>query len=686
MAAAPAPKFKRRSRSKAKARGLKRRVRGRAAAPAAPAPTRRRRAPAGARAASAAKRARPACDGEVLALQNSPGLSAAARGLLAGAGPRPEARQPAAPVVARPRRELRCYEVLGLSRAATPEEIRRAYRRRALMAHPDKAPGGHAAFLSLAEAFETLSDRSAREVYDREIVISDSQDGLAQPGSSSTCVAGPQENTAMICRALVATPVADWSRRIMAISTDVLEGLRAHLEDPAGHMASASANKSPESEVAENELRRATKGMQCLLTSGPYLCAQVCIGGITIRSRWTKCIGIAADCHIALVTLKETLMLNRKETPAMPFESSFRRALMQAQAQNIVLSWEEFNYFFHKMLTLKPGETWQLRTPTVRTVEAALAHRREMLDLLEKGASRTRIQRRISQLKRAERIAQVVWREQRWKVEQQLLGYITRELEQRRFLGACVPSRRRLQGKQSATHMCLRLPWFGRFASAQGLSRSELSMHLQSLQVRLQGSLNLQRSVQSALQDRIQPSALRDLPVPLAGGGPAAAAATGPAGPAGAGHEEPPGRREEPGREARGHRVTLTAEPPARRGARSEVAGQPEAPATPPLPEQGEHREQPMQAVSRGAAAADASTGRSAALPRGSEGRHSLGPGQLVWMDTWTHCHRAYEQGMLMTSASVAMVSEFNGQPSQMPQERSVARASGPVIMEVESD
>src|SRR3954462_11132807 len=62
------------------------------------------------------------------------------------------------------------YEVLGLKRDATPEEIKKAYRQLALKNHPDRNPGDTEAekrFKEGAEAYEVLSDQSKRQRYDR---------------------------------------------------------------------------------------------------------------------------------------------------------------------------------------------------------------------------------------------------------------------------------------------------------------------------------------------------------------------------------------------------------------------------------------------------------------------------------------------------------------------------------------
>ncbi|MGB9905904.1 MAG: molecular chaperone DnaJ [Candidatus Saccharicenans sp.] len=62
------------------------------------------------------------------------------------------------------------YEVLGLSRQATAEEIKKAYRQAALKYHPDRNPGNKEAeekFKEAAEAYSILIDPEKRAIYDR---------------------------------------------------------------------------------------------------------------------------------------------------------------------------------------------------------------------------------------------------------------------------------------------------------------------------------------------------------------------------------------------------------------------------------------------------------------------------------------------------------------------------------------
>lgn len=62
------------------------------------------------------------------------------------------------------------YDVLGVSRTASDDELKKAYRKLAMRHHPDRNPGDHAAeeaFKECSEAYEVLTDAQKRAVYDQ---------------------------------------------------------------------------------------------------------------------------------------------------------------------------------------------------------------------------------------------------------------------------------------------------------------------------------------------------------------------------------------------------------------------------------------------------------------------------------------------------------------------------------------
>ncbi|CAD7924099.1 unnamed protein product [Amoebophrya sp. A120] len=63
------------------------------------------------------------------------------------------------------------YEVLNVSQDASLAEIRKAYRKRALETHPDKAADSNEAFLRVRKAYDVLQDEQQRRQYDAELAM-----------------------------------------------------------------------------------------------------------------------------------------------------------------------------------------------------------------------------------------------------------------------------------------------------------------------------------------------------------------------------------------------------------------------------------------------------------------------------------------------------------------------------------
>jgi molecular chaperone DnaJ len=75
------------------------------------------------------------------------------------------------------------YEVLGVNKAASADELKKAYRRLAIQHHPDKEGGDETKFKEINEAYEVLKDPSKRQRYD--------QFGHAGVGSSAASDGNP---------------------------------------------------------------------------------------------------------------------------------------------------------------------------------------------------------------------------------------------------------------------------------------------------------------------------------------------------------------------------------------------------------------------------------------------------------------------------------------------------------------
>nr|CAD2207753.1 unnamed protein product [Meloidogyne enterolobii] len=74
------------------------------------------------------------------------------------------------------------YKILGISKGASEDEIKKAYRKMALKYHPDKnkEAGAEAKFKEIAEAYDVLSDSKKKEVYDKF-----GEEGLANGGAGA---------------------------------------------------------------------------------------------------------------------------------------------------------------------------------------------------------------------------------------------------------------------------------------------------------------------------------------------------------------------------------------------------------------------------------------------------------------------------------------------------------------------
>ncbi|KAM0030354.1 putative DnaJ domain, Chaperone J-domain superfamily [Helianthus debilis subsp. tardiflorus] len=76
-------------------------------------------------------------------------------------------------VVHKIKRSMDHYEILGVGKSCSVEEVKKAYKKLALKVHPDKnkAPGSEEAFKKVSVAFKCLSDDNLRRQYDQTDLV-----------------------------------------------------------------------------------------------------------------------------------------------------------------------------------------------------------------------------------------------------------------------------------------------------------------------------------------------------------------------------------------------------------------------------------------------------------------------------------------------------------------------------------
>ncbi|KAJ1412279.1 hypothetical protein SESBI_20543 [Sesbania bispinosa] len=117
--------------------------------------------------AASAEPAKPAADNP--SIRRRPSAAAAAPGPSSSPSPSPATfTEEQISIIREIKRKKNYYEILGLEKNCTVEDVRKSYRKLSLKVHPDKnkAPGAEEAFKAVSKAFQCLSNEESKKKYD----------------------------------------------------------------------------------------------------------------------------------------------------------------------------------------------------------------------------------------------------------------------------------------------------------------------------------------------------------------------------------------------------------------------------------------------------------------------------------------------------------------------------------------
>ena len=119
------------------------------------------------------------------------------------------------------------YEILGVTRQASPEDLKKAYRKLAIQFHPDKNPGDKKAeekFKELSEAYEVLTNPQKKQMYDQFGHAGLGQGGPGGPGGfdfGGGFAGAPRSTISLaIFSATSSAARAEWARAPVELAAD----------------------------------------------------------------------------------------------------------------------------------------------------------------------------------------------------------------------------------------------------------------------------------------------------------------------------------------------------------------------------------------------------------------------------------------------------------------------------------
>eukprot|EP00927_Polykrikos_kofoidii_P069073 TRINITY_DN6446_c0_g7_i1.p1 TRINITY_DN6446_c0_g7~~TRINITY_DN6446_c0_g7_i1.p1 ORF type:complete len:764 (-),score=153.33 TRINITY_DN6446_c0_g7_i1:167-2458(-) len=289
--------------------------------------------------------------------------------------------------ITNPEKQRRCYEVLGVPRNATPDEMRKAYRRLALKVHPDKPGGDVKAFQMLSQAFELLYDPPKRTAYDRDLWRAGSRDGLGAGQTADEVDVGSEPdgptrkaNLEMLSEAFLGLDQCNWLGLMDILTNENLALVAFCIDNPTQIKSEVLAKTSPATETPG--LKPAPKSspkVEGLKRAGSKYFAKVSIENFLILTFPTD-LEEAIDARIALLRIK-TRTTELQGQPDTSFDDAVSVAVEEVQAEEQLA----FLKFSFEVVKGPRGnkDSLRLTTPLTSSLEESLLHRRELLDMWE---------------------------------------------------------------------------------------------------------------------------------------------------------------------------------------------------------------------------------------------------------------------------------------------------------------
>ncbi|CAE7766646.1 CKL7 [Symbiodinium microadriaticum] len=224
--------------------------------------------------------------------------------------------------------QLQCNQELQVLRGASPVEIREAFRRRALLTHPDKG-GRPEEFHGVVAAFEILSDGSRRAAYDEQLQESNNFDGLSEIGRP---MPGPDEEDPttralaekietframrIMLHMLLSEKLQNVNEQLKKQSSDVLRAMVQWLLCSCSRSSNTfESDGGKDGDVSKNHfLEPKLAGIYREKTGGNGYYVYMHWSTVKCRTQKTNSLTEAVDWHITLTQLKATSQARMRQS------------------------------------------------------------------------------------------------------------------------------------------------------------------------------------------------------------------------------------------------------------------------------------------------------------------------------------------------------------------------------------